>query len=250
VLARLEVHRAELPALGRVLHPILEAPLLLLVVDGEPVFDHDDAGAHEHLLELGARSEKLLVLLGRAEPHDALDAGAIVPAAIEEDDLPRRRQLRHVALEVPLPLLALGGGAEGDDPTDPGVQALGDALDDAALPGRVAPLEDHHDLEASRPDPLLQLHELELELRQLADEVLLLPLPLGLRVVLLALLLVRAQGLDAHDLPRVLGDLAPDDTLLLALLLPHARLPGGREAYNLERLRGRPRSLDRGDLRG
>ena len=73
-----------------------------VVADGEPVLDEHDAGANEHPLELRAGAQELLVLVVGAEAHHALDAGAVVPAAVEQDDLAGGRQVRDVALEVPL----------------------------------------------------------------------------------------------------------------------------------------------------
>ncbi len=67
----------------------------------------------------------------------------------------RRRQLGHVALEIPLGLLPLGRGAERDHPADAGAEGFDDPLDDAALAGSVAALENHHDLAAIALDPLL-----------------------------------------------------------------------------------------------
>ena len=61
-----------------------------------------DAGAHQHALELRHGAEELLDLVFRAEAHHPLDAGAIVPAAVEQHDLAARRQMRDVALEIPL----------------------------------------------------------------------------------------------------------------------------------------------------
>ena len=100
-----------------------------------------------------ARPHELLVLLRRAEAHDALDAGAVVPAAVEQDHLPGGRQVGDVALEVPLRALALGRRAEGDDADDARVRPLDDPLDRAALAGRVAALEQHDDLQARVDDP-------------------------------------------------------------------------------------------------
>ena len=79
-----------------------EAELLLLVGDREPVLDQDDARAHQHPFELGNGTEELLVLLVGAKAHHPLDAGAVVPAAVEQDDFAAGGQMRHVALEVPL----------------------------------------------------------------------------------------------------------------------------------------------------
>ena len=45
VLARLQIHRAQLPALGGAFHAPLKALLLFLVADGEPVFDQSNPGA-------------------------------------------------------------------------------------------------------------------------------------------------------------------------------------------------------------
>ena len=114
-VARLEVHRAQLPAPQRILRALLEAPLLLGVADREPVLEQDDPVAHEHALELRARAQELAVLLVGAEAHHVLDAGAVVPGAVEQHDLAGRRQVGDVALEVPLRPLALGRRAERDD---------------------------------------------------------------------------------------------------------------------------------------
>src|SRR6185436_20728384 len=132
--------RAELPLLRRVLEAGLEPALLLLVGDRQPVLDEDDPRAQQVALELRARPHELLVLVRRAEAHDVLDAGAVVPGAVEQDHLSGRRQVRDVALEVPLAALALGRRAERDDPDDARVGLLGDALDRAALARRVAAL--------------------------------------------------------------------------------------------------------------
>jgi hypothetical protein len=53
------------------------------------------------------RRNSSYLLLG-AEAHHPLDAGAVVPGAVEQHDLAAGGQVRHVALEVPLGLLALG----------------------------------------------------------------------------------------------------------------------------------------------
>jgi hypothetical protein len=88
-------------------HAHHEAEMLLVVRDREPVLDEHDAGTHEHALKLGDRAQELLDILVRAEAHDALDAGAVVPGAVEQHDLAARGQVRDVALEIPLRALAL-----------------------------------------------------------------------------------------------------------------------------------------------
>jgi hypothetical protein len=104
-----------------------------------------------------------------AEAHDALDAGAIVPGAVEQHHFAGGRQVRHVALEIPLMALALGRAGQRDDAADARIEPLGDALDGAALAGRVAAFEQHDDLELLVLHPVLQAHEFMLQAEQLAE---------------------------------------------------------------------------------
>ena len=106
-------------------------------------------------------------LLRGAEAHDRLDAGAVVPAAVEDHDLAGRGEVRDVALDVHLRLLALGRRGERDDAEDARADALGDPLDRAALARRVAPFEDDADLRPGRLDPLLEGDELAVQALQL-----------------------------------------------------------------------------------
>ena len=69
------------------LDALLESLLLFLIVHGEPVFDQNDAATDEHLLEQGAEAQEFAVLLIGAEADHSLDAGAVVPAPVEEHDL-------------------------------------------------------------------------------------------------------------------------------------------------------------------
>src|ERR1035438_3690618 len=161
--AGFKIHRAQFPALGRILQPLLEATLLLLVADGEPVLNQDDAGACQHALKLRTTVEEFEILGLRAEAHHVLDSGAVVPTAVEQDDFSGGGQMRRVALKVPLRSLALRRRGEGDYLADARIQALGDALDGAALAGCVAPLEEDDYLESLVANPLLKLDEFDLE---------------------------------------------------------------------------------------
>ena len=125
--------------------PLTETTLLLLVADREPVLDEDDPGPDEHPFELRAGPHELAVLVVRAEAHDPLDAGAVVPASVQQHHLAGRRQMGDVALEIPLGPFSLGRRRERDDTRDPRAHALGDPLDGAALAGRIAALEEHDD---------------------------------------------------------------------------------------------------------
>jgi hypothetical protein len=77
--------------------------------------------------------------------------------------------VRHVALEVPLRALAVVGRGQRGHAHHARVQALGDALDHAALARRVAPLEQDHHLLARVLHPVLQLDQLALQAEQLAE---------------------------------------------------------------------------------
>ena len=152
---RLDVHRAELPLLERIAGAAHEAAQLLLAADGEPELEEVFAAAHEHALELGRLAHELEVIVRRAEAHDVLDARAVVPGAVEENDLARGRQLLDVALEIPLALFAFGGLGQRDDGRAARIEEFGEALDRAALARGVAALEKHDDLarRSSAPRP-------------------------------------------------------------------------------------------------
>ena len=120
----------------------------------------------------GTTLQELLDLLLGAEAHHALDAGAVVPAAVEDHDLAGGGQVRQVALHVHLALLALGRRGQRDDAEHARAHALGDRLDGAALAGAVAAFEDDADLEPFVLDPLLQLDELDVQLLELLVVVL------------------------------------------------------------------------------
>ncbi|MEY9490713.1 hypothetical protein RKD26_006507 [Streptomyces calvus] len=83
--------------------------------------------------------------------------------AVEEDDLAPGRQMGHVALEVPLPRLALGGLLQGHHAGAAGIEAFHEPLDGAALAGRVASLADHDDPLAGVLHPPLHLQQLDLQ---------------------------------------------------------------------------------------
>ena len=196
--ARLEVHRAELPALRRIVDPRPEPLLLLFVRHREPVLDEDDARPHQHALELRTRAQEFLVFRLRAEPHHVLHARAVVPAAVEQHHFPRGGQVRHVALEIPLRFFLVRGRAQGHHAADAGIQAFRDALDRAALARGVAPLEDRDHPQPLLLDPLLELHQLDLQLGEL---LLVLELLVLLRPVLLRVHAQFLRGVRPHPHP-------------------------------------------------
>jgi hypothetical protein len=111
-------------------------------------------------------------LLFGAEAHHSLDAGAVVPAAVEDHDLAAGWQMGHVPLNIHLRFFALRRRRQRNHAEHARADALGDRLDRAAFACAVASLEDNADLHLLVLDPLLQLHQLDVQLLQLAQVVL------------------------------------------------------------------------------
>jgi hypothetical protein len=101
------------------------------------------------------------------EIHDALNAGPVVPAAVEDDDLARGGELLDVALGEQLRLLALRRRGERDDAKDARADPLGDCLDRSALALGVTSLKDDDDARAVVLNPVLQVAQLDLQLAEL-----------------------------------------------------------------------------------
>ena len=102
----LQIHGGELPAAQRIIAAGFKALNLLFIGDREPVLAQDNAVFHKHLLKGGSLVQEADVFLVGAKAHDALNAGAVVPRAVKDDDFALGGQLFHVALEIPLSLLA------------------------------------------------------------------------------------------------------------------------------------------------
>jgi hypothetical protein len=106
------------------------------------------------------------MLLLRAETHDVLDAGPVVPAAVEDHDLAGRRQVRNVALQIQLSLLPVRWRRQCHDAEHARTDPLGNGLDRSAFAGGVAALEHHDHAQALLFDPVLQGTKLNLQLAQ------------------------------------------------------------------------------------
>ena len=72
----------------------------LFVADLQPVFDEQDPVVDNEQFELRADLEEAAMLRLRAEAHDVLDTGPVVPAAVEDHDLARGRKVRQVTLQI------------------------------------------------------------------------------------------------------------------------------------------------------
>ena len=75
-----------------------EALLLFGLVHAQPVLEQQEAVVHQQLLEYRRLAQELLVLMLAAIAHHPLDAGAVVPTAVEEDDLAAGRQMGELLL--------------------------------------------------------------------------------------------------------------------------------------------------------
>src|SRR6516162_7855544 len=164
--SRAQICGAQLPLSQRIIDAGLEAALLLLVADLQPIFDEYDAVVDDEQFELGAHLEEAAMLRLRTETHYVLDAGTVVPTAVEDHDLASRREMREVTLEIYLRLLAIGRRRQRHHSENAWANPLGDRLDRAALPGGIASFEDHHNAQALLLDPVLQGAKLDLQLPQ------------------------------------------------------------------------------------
>ena len=171
---RLFIDRADLPLLQRVFASVGQAFLLLGAVDIEIVFDDFHIRLRQHLLEDRHRAQKLVILGLRAEAHDMLHTGAVIPAAVEDHDFPRRRQMRDIALKIPLCGLYVGWLRQRHDADVPRGEMLGNALDGAVLPRAVAAFQDDEDFLPARDDVPLELYQLHLQAVQTLIVILLL----------------------------------------------------------------------------
>ncbi len=163
LVQRLDVDGRQLPVLERIVAARDEAPQLFLAAHREPVLEQQDAAVGEHALQLRRLAHELQVLQRRTEAHDPLDAGAVVPGAVEEDHLAGGGQMLDVALEIPLALLLGGRFLQGYDPRAARVQVFHEALDGAALAGGVAAFEQDHHALAGLLHPALHLEQFDLQ---------------------------------------------------------------------------------------
>src|SRR5450830_562084 len=139
-----------------------------------------ELGARQHALELRCGAEEFFVLVIRTKTHDALDTGAVVPAAVEQHDLACGRQMRNIALKIPLRTFAVVRRRQSGNTADAWIEALSNAFDDATLACRIAAFKQDHDLVAGGDHPILQLDQLGLQAEQFTE------IQTAIRLVLLA----------------------------------------------------------------
>src|SRR5205823_11201576 len=94
-----DIHRAQRPMPQRILDPRLKAALLFVHSDLEPKLDQDNAPLDDVFLHLRTERKKALVFGWRTEAHYIF---AVVPAAVEDDDLAGGGEMLHAALNEQL----------------------------------------------------------------------------------------------------------------------------------------------------
>src|ERR1051326_3756541 len=137
-LLRRFVDRRDLPLLERIIAAGLQPLFLLALGNVEIIFADLHVVPRQHLLERNDRLEEFLRFFIGAEAHDALDAGAVVPRAVEHHEFLSRWQERNEALEVPLRFFPAGGLAWRMHASFPWAHVLGQTLDGPVLAGGVA----------------------------------------------------------------------------------------------------------------
>ena len=125
-----------------------------------------------------------------------------------------------VPLEVPLRALALGRLLERHDARPARIEVLHEPLDGAALAGRVASLEDDHQLLLRSLHPVLQLEQLDLQ-QALVPVVHLARQPFAVRVTLAPGVDRRTVGPQQHRVVVLLVE-NPKTKLLNQIKATHA----------------------------
>ena len=147
--ALLEVADRELPVLGRVVEPVLQALALLVLRDVEEELEDDGAGLDEQLLEGVDVGEALRRLVARDPALDDRNEDVLVVAAVEDHDLAGGRRLLVDAPQEVVRALLLGRRLprRGADAERAGFREH--ATDRAVLAARVGALQDDEHLEAA-----------------------------------------------------------------------------------------------------
>ena len=137
---RLEIHRRQLPLAHRVLEPGLEARLLLgIAARRTSTCAACTPSSTSIRSKIGHWCRNRWYSSAVQKPMTRSTPARLYHERSKQHDLAGRGQLGDVALEVPLPALALRRRRERDDAGDAWVEVLRHALDRAALAGRVAP---------------------------------------------------------------------------------------------------------------
>ena len=106
------------------------------------------------------------MLFRSTEAQHVLDTSAVVPTPVKHHDLTLGRKMRHIALHVKLPLLAVGWRRQSHYSENTRADAFGERFYRSALARSVPPFKDDHDPQSLGLYILLKHAELLLQLAQ------------------------------------------------------------------------------------
>ncbi|MPM51553.1 hypothetical protein SDC9_98302 [bioreactor metagenome] len=149
LLAHLDVAHVELPVLGWVVEPLLQALSLLVLGDVQHELEDDRAVFGQHALEVVDLRIALLLLLVGDPAVDHRHQHVFVLAAVEDHDLARARHLLVDAPQIVMRALHLGGRLPTDRAHAQRAHLAKHAARRAILARRVHALQDHQQLEAA-----------------------------------------------------------------------------------------------------
>lgn len=161
-----QIRRAQFPLAEGIGDARFEAALLFGVAHFQPEFDERDVAPDDVFFDFRTAFQEKFVLVLRAKAHHVLDAGAIIPAAIENNDFTRRGKMRHVTLQINLSLFTVGRCWQRDNAKDARADAFSDGADGAALACTVAAFKENDDAEAFVFYPFLKFAEFGLKASQ------------------------------------------------------------------------------------
>src|SRR5471032_152220 len=130
-LTAFQIHRAQLPLFKGIMDSRQKTRLLFLIGNRKPIFNNLNATARQHFFELGYAAKKLLILSVTAKTHHFFYPGAVIPTAIKQHHFSRCRQVRYIALEIPLRAFTIVRRWQRRHPAGAWIQALSDTLDHA-----------------------------------------------------------------------------------------------------------------------
>ncbi len=133
------------------------------LVHAQPVLEQQNAVIDQHLFKARRLLQKRLVLRVGAIAHHPFHAGAVVPTAVHQDQFAAGRQMRHIALEIPLRAFAVVGLRQRHHPALARVEMAGDGLDHAALAGGVAAFHQHQGALIGVAQPARHADQLQLQ---------------------------------------------------------------------------------------
>jgi len=112
---RLQVDLAEFPLAKRVAAALFETDGLFHLADAEIELDKNGALIDKGLFERHDVLHEQRMLFFCTEAEDRFDHGAVIPAAVKEDDFSAVGKMLDIALEVPLRTFLFGRTPEGND---------------------------------------------------------------------------------------------------------------------------------------